>query len=150
MLFSFSLPPPLPVEQELCNKLDAQPSMCFSFKLDDADADSYDVSTAVLWLFKTRHPFSTNNRNITSENQQKIVVSEVQQDTTSNRIPSVKTIAVQSIDVQGKQGSTSNCINLRGAVRSKKTRPLRVRVCIFRLTAKGVTMIIKKIVIYAI
>ncbi|XP_005178229.1 growth/differentiation factor 8 [Musca domestica] len=90
----------LDVEQELCNKLDAQPSMCFSFKLDDADADSYDVSTAVLWLFKTRHPFSTNNRNITSENQQKIVVSEVQQDTTTNRIPSVKTIAVQSIDVQ--------------------------------------------------
>ncbi|XP_061401057.1 growth/differentiation factor 8 [Musca vetustissima] len=93
----------LDVEQELCGKLGSDPSMCFSFKLDDSDADSYDVSTAVLWLFKTRHPLSSSSisgRNQTSGNPQRIVVSEVQQETTSNRKPSVKTIAVQSIDVQ--------------------------------------------------
>ncbi|XP_073821923.1 activin beta chain dawdle [Musca autumnalis] len=91
----------LDVEQKLCSKLGSQQSMCFSFKLDDADADIYDFSTAVLWLFKTRHPIESNsNYNNTSRNQQKIVISEVQQESISNRIPSVKTIAVQSIDVQ--------------------------------------------------
>ncbi|XP_013113953.1 growth/differentiation factor 8 [Stomoxys calcitrans] len=92
----------LEVEKEECQKLESQPSMCFSFKLDDTDADNYEVRTAVLWIFKNKHQNSTNSRNHTllAENQQKIIVSEVQQETTSNRKPAVKTIAAQTVDVQ--------------------------------------------------
>lgn len=80
----------------------SQPSICFSFKLDDTDTDNYEVSNAVLWIFKNKHDQFTNVRNRTLGLHQTIVVSEVQQETNSNDTPAVKTIAVQAIDVQGK------------------------------------------------
>ncbi|XP_075151406.1 activin beta chain dawdle [Haematobia irritans] len=93
----------LEVEKQQCSKLGTQPSMCFSFKLDDTDADSYEVRTAVLWIFKNKHrkPLK-NSRNYapSAENQQKIIVSEVQQETNLNQIPTVKEIANRTIDVQ--------------------------------------------------
>lgn len=88
-------------EKTECRKLSSQPSMCFSFKIDDADADGYDVSTAVLWLFKNT-PKKLLQRNDTLLTQQTIVVSEVQQQLDSKYIPVIKTIAIQSVDVQGK------------------------------------------------
>ncbi|KAM7352210.1 activin beta chain dawdle isoform 1-T2 [Cochliomyia hominivorax] len=88
----------LEVEKHECRKLGSQPSMCFSFKIDDADADGYDVSTAVLWLFKNNHQKMIRNDTILT--QQTIVVSEVQQQLDSKYIPIVKTIAIQSVDVQ--------------------------------------------------
>lgn len=75
--------------------------MCFSFKIDDADADGFDVNTAVLWLFKSRTKRSRRN-NSTRISPQTIVVSEVQQNTDPKYLPIVKTIAIQSVDVQGK------------------------------------------------
>ncbi|KAI8119308.1 hypothetical protein FF38_06864 [Lucilia cuprina] len=89
----------LEVEKHECRKLGSQPSMCFSFKIDDADADGYDVSTAVLWLFKN-NPQKMVKRNDTLLTQQTIVVSEVQQQLDSKYLPIVKTIAIQSVDVQ--------------------------------------------------
>ena len=89
------------IEKTVCRKLSSQPSMCFSFKIDDADADGYDVSTAVLWLFKNT-PKNLLQRNDTLLTQQTIVVSEVQQQLDSKYLPVIKTIAIQSVDVQGK------------------------------------------------
>ncbi|TMW52330.1 hypothetical protein DOY81_002587 [Sarcophaga bullata] len=89
----------LEVEKTECRKLSSQPSMCFSFKIDDADADGYDVSTAVLWLFKNT-PKNLLQRNDTLLTQQTIVVSEVQQQLDSKYLPVIKTIAIQSVDVQ--------------------------------------------------
>lgn len=89
------------IEKHECRKLGSQPSMCFSFKIDESDADGYDVSTAVLWLFKNNHQ-KLIRRNDTILTQQTIVVSEVQQQLNSKYLPVVKTIAIQSVDVQGK------------------------------------------------
>lgn len=89
----------LEVEKTECRKLGSQPSMCFSFKIDDADADGYDVSTAVLWLFKN-NPTKAMSRNETVLGPQTIVVSEVQQQLDSHYMTVVKTIAIQSVDVQ--------------------------------------------------
>ncbi|XP_034667936.1 inhibin beta A chain [Drosophila subobscura] len=91
-------------EEIECNRLGVHPSMCFSFKIDDADADGFDVSTAVLWLFKNKHnhtsrpiegPLLNNTRK-----QQTIVVSEVEQQMDSKYLPLAKAIAIQSVDVQ--------------------------------------------------
>lgn len=91
----------LNLEKHECRKLGPQPSLCFSFKIDDADADGYDVSTAVLWLFKN-NPNKLIKRNDSLLTQQTILVSEVQQQLDSKYFPIVKPIAIQSVDVQGK------------------------------------------------
>ncbi|XP_022218905.1 inhibin beta A chain [Drosophila obscura] len=91
-------------EETECNRLGVHPSMCFSFKIDDADADGFDVSTAVLWLFKNKqnhtsdpidNPLVNNTRK-----QQTIVVSEVEEQMDSKYLPLAKAIAIQSVDVQ--------------------------------------------------
>ncbi|XP_016991277.1 growth/differentiation factor 8 isoform X2 [Drosophila rhopaloa] len=90
-----------------CNRLGggkSNPSMCFSFKIDDADAEGFDVSTAVLWLFKNkqnRTDQGSDSVNSTSS-QQTIVVSEVEVDTQqdSKYLTAAKTIAIQSVNVQ--------------------------------------------------
>ncbi|XP_033236864.1 inhibin beta A chain [Drosophila pseudoobscura] len=91
-------------EETECNRLGVHPSMCFSFKIDDADADGFDVSTAVLWLFKNKQnhtaspidgPLSNNTKK-----QQTIVVSEVEEQMDSKYLPLAKAIAIQSVDVQ--------------------------------------------------
>ncbi|XP_052853072.1 growth/differentiation factor 8 [Drosophila gunungcola] len=98
-------------EEVECNRLGggkSNPSMCFSFKIDDADAEGFDVSTAVLWLFKNKQnrtdegsDSESGSLNSTSS-QQTIVVSEVevnpQQD--SKYLTATKTIAIQSVNVQ--------------------------------------------------
>uniref|UniRef100_A0A1A9X484 TGF-beta family profile domain-containing protein n=1 Tax=Glossina brevipalpis TaxID=37001 RepID=A0A1A9X484_9MUSC len=90
----------LQVEKRECSKLGSQLSMCFSFKIDDADADSYDVSTAVLWLFKSHRQINTK-RSENLLNQMTIVVSEVQQQKLKSKfLPVIKTIAIQSVNVQ--------------------------------------------------
>ncbi|XP_053959956.1 inhibin beta B chain [Anastrepha ludens] len=86
-------------EKRECQRLGTNSSMCFSFKIDDADADGFDVNTAVLWLFKSRTKRS-HRTNSTRIGPQTIVVSEVQQNTDPKYLPIVKTIAIQSIDVQ--------------------------------------------------
>ncbi|XP_017477017.1 PREDICTED: inhibin beta B chain [Rhagoletis zephyria] len=86
-------------EKRECQRLGTNSSMCFSFKIDDADADGFDVNTAVLWLFKSRTKRSRRN-NSTRIGPQTIVVSEVQQNTDPKYLPIVKTIAIQSVDVQ--------------------------------------------------
>lgn len=76
--------------------------MCFSFKIEDADADSYDVSTAVLWLFKS-HRQKNTKRQENLLNQMIIEVSEVQQQKLKSKfLPVIKTIAIQSVNVHGK------------------------------------------------
>jgi len=77
--------------------------MCFTFKIDDADAEGFDVSTAVLWLFKNKqNRTDTASVNSTSA-QQTIVVSEVEvdQQKDSKYLSAAKTIAIQSVNVQG-------------------------------------------------
>ena len=81
--------------------------MCFSFKIDDADADGYDVNTAVLWIYKNKQN-SLSKRN-DSVVQQTIVVSEVQEQLNEKFLPIVKTIAIQSMDEQGKS-KTDNAV----------------------------------------
>nr|XP_017006836.2 uncharacterized protein LOC108064022 isoform X1 [Drosophila takahashii] len=95
-------------EEVECNRVGggkSNPSMCFSFKIDDADADGFDVSTAVLWLFKNKQNRTTEDKgslNSTSS-QQTIVVSEVEvdQQKDSKYLTATKTIAIQSVNVQG-------------------------------------------------
>lgn len=78
-------------EKQECNHL-SQPSICFSFKIDDLDLESIDVSKAVLWIYK--------KRNAKDLLKQTIVVSEVEQGGhTSKYLPKVKPIAIQSVDV---------------------------------------------------
>uniref|UniRef100_D3TM35 Activin-like protein at 23B n=1 Tax=Glossina morsitans morsitans TaxID=37546 RepID=D3TM35_GLOMM len=89
----------LQVEKRECSKLGSQLSMCFSFKIEDADADSYDVSTAVLWLFKS-HRQKNTKRQENLLNQMIIEVSEVQQQKLKSKfLPVIKTIAIQSVNV---------------------------------------------------
>ncbi|XP_055857717.1 inhibin beta B chain [Episyrphus balteatus] len=79
-------------EKQECNHLN-QPSICFSFKIDDLDLESIDVSKAVLWIFKRR-----NTKDLL---KQTIVVSEVEQGGHNSKyLPKVKPIAIQSVDVQ--------------------------------------------------
>lgn len=79
-------------EKQECNHL-SQPSICFSFKIDDLDLESIDVSKAVLWIFKKR-----NSKDLL---KQTIVVSEVEQGSHNSKyLPKVKPIAIQSVDVQ--------------------------------------------------
>jgi len=80
--------------------------MCFSFKIDDADADGFDVSSAVLWLYKNKQNYtkaSNESQSNGTQKKQTIVVSEVEQQLDSTYLPVAKTIAIQSVDVQGKQ-----------------------------------------------
>uniref|UniRef100_A0A0A1X9X5 Inhibin beta B chain n=1 Tax=Zeugodacus cucurbitae TaxID=28588 RepID=A0A0A1X9X5_ZEUCU len=86
-------------EKRECQRLGTNSSMCFSFKIDDADADGFDVNTAVLWLFKSKSKRSHRRKGARSS-PQTIVVSEVQQSTDPTYLPVVKTIAIQSVDVQ--------------------------------------------------
>ncbi|XP_016954975.1 inhibin beta A chain [Drosophila biarmipes] len=93
-------------EEEECNRLGggkSNPSMCFSFKIDDADAEGFDVNTAVLWLFKNKQNRTEDkdSQNSTSS-QQTIVVSEVEVDPQkdSKYLTATKTIAIQSVNVQ--------------------------------------------------
>ncbi|XP_050319449.1 growth/differentiation factor 8 [Bactrocera neohumeralis] len=86
-------------EKRECQRLGTNSSMCFSFKIDDADADGFDVNTAVLWLFKSKSK-RTHRRKAARTSPQTIVVSEVQQNTHPTYLPVVKTIAIQAIDVQ--------------------------------------------------
>ncbi|EDW11715.1 inhibin beta A chain [Drosophila mojavensis] len=91
-------------EETECSRLGAHPSMCFSFKIDDMDSDGFDVSSAVLWLYKNKQNF-TKSRNESQSNghqqkQQTLVVSEVEQQLDSKYLPLAKTIAIQSVDVQ--------------------------------------------------
>ncbi|XP_034474238.1 probable serine/threonine-protein kinase DDB_G0280133 isoform X3 [Drosophila innubila] len=91
-------------EEIECRRLGVHPSMCFSFKIDDADADGFDVSSAVLWLYKNKRNYtSADNESPSSGTQKKqtIVVSEVEQQLDSKYLPLAKTIAIQSVDVQG-------------------------------------------------
>jgi len=78
--------------------------MCFSFKIDDADAEGFDVNTAVLWLFKNKQNRTEDKDSLNSTNsQQTIVVSEVEvdQQKDSKYLTATKTIAIQSVNVQG-------------------------------------------------
>ncbi|EDV99048.1 inhibin beta A chain [Drosophila grimshawi] len=90
-------------EERECRRLGGHPSMCFSFKIDDADADGFDVSSAVLWLYKNKQNYTkASNANELSSEQRKqtIVVSEVEQQLDSGYLPLTKTIAIQSVNVQ--------------------------------------------------
>ncbi|KAH8279764.1 hypothetical protein KR054_004684 [Drosophila jambulina] len=90
--------------KQSCNRLSGKPSMCFSFKIDDAEG--FDVSTAVLWLFKNKQNRTTTIQNESSLNsttsRQTIVVSEVEveQKKDSKYLPVAKTIALQSVNEQ--------------------------------------------------
>ncbi|EDW57868.1 inhibin beta A chain [Drosophila virilis] len=90
-------------EETECRRLGAHPSMCFSFKIDDADADGFDVSSAVLWLYKNKHNYtkSSNDSQLNGvQKKQTLVVSEVEQQLDAKYLPLAKTIAIQSVDVQ--------------------------------------------------
>ncbi|KAH8244123.1 hypothetical protein KR026_000009 [Drosophila bipectinata] len=89
-----------------CQRMGSKPSMCFSFKIDDPNTEGFDVSTAVLWLYKNKQ-----NRTAvveegpqlnSTQKQQTIVVSEVEveQQEDSKYLPVAKTIAIQSVDAQ--------------------------------------------------
>ncbi|XP_017024076.1 growth/differentiation factor 8 [Drosophila kikkawai] len=92
-------------EEVECNRLSGKPSMCFSFKIDDAEG--FDVSTAVLWLFKNKQNRTTtisqdeSSLNSTSS-RQTIVVSEVEveKQKDSKYLPVAKTIALQAVNEQ--------------------------------------------------
>ncbi|EDX03525.1 inhibin beta A chain [Drosophila simulans] len=92
-------------EEVECNRArdgKSNPSMCFTFKIDDADAEGFDVSTAVLWLFKNKQN-RTDRASVNSTSaQQTIVVSEVEVDhqKDSKYLSAAKTIAIQSVNVQ--------------------------------------------------
>lgn len=97
------------IEKRECRKLDVQPSICFSFKIEDADADGYDVNTATLWLFKSRRRQRRRQKVAQKYNQrfhtkakETIIVSEVEQPLNRNFLPVVKTIAIQTVNVEGK------------------------------------------------
>lgn len=80
--------------------------MCFSFKIDDADADGFDVNSAVLWLYKNKQNYtkSSNDSQLSgAPKKQTLVVSEVEQQLDAKYLPLAKTIAIQSVDVQGKR-----------------------------------------------
>ncbi|ALC39818.1 daw [Drosophila busckii] len=91
-------------EEVECRRLGNHPSMCFSFKIDDADADGFDVNTAVLWLFKNKQNFtkaSNESEPLNAEQKKEtIVVSELEQQLDSKYLPLARTIAIQSVDVQ--------------------------------------------------
>ncbi|KAH8393628.1 hypothetical protein KR200_008359 [Drosophila serrata] len=92
-------------EEVECNRLSGKPSMCFSFKIDDAEG--FDVSTAVLWLFKNKQNRTTTIQNGSSSlnstsSRQTIVVSEVEVEQKKDKkyLPVAKTIALQSVNEQ--------------------------------------------------
>ncbi|EDW87441.1 growth/differentiation factor 8 [Drosophila yakuba] len=92
-------------EEVECNRArdgKANPSMCFTFKIDDADAEGFDVSTAVLWLFKNKQNRTGRAPLNSTSTQQTIVVSEVEvdQQKDSKYLTAAKTIAIQSVNVQ--------------------------------------------------
>ncbi|XP_017047624.1 LOW QUALITY PROTEIN: inhibin beta A chain [Drosophila ficusphila] len=92
-------------EEVECSRLGggkSNPSMCFSFKIDDADAEGFDVSTAVLWLFKNKQNRTQDGSVNGTSSQQTIVVSEVQvdQQKDSKYLTAAKTIAIQSVNAQ--------------------------------------------------
>ncbi|XP_037711025.1 inhibin beta A chain [Drosophila subpulchrella] len=93
-------------EEVECNRLGggkSNPSMCFSFKIDDADAEGFDVNTAVLWLFKNKQNRTEDKDSLNNtSSQQTIVVSEVEvdQQKDSKYLTATKTIAIQSVNVQ--------------------------------------------------
>ncbi|KAM8716579.1 hypothetical protein ACLKA7_003457 [Drosophila subpalustris] len=91
-------------EETECRRLGVHPSMCFSFKIDDADADGFDVSSAVLWLYKNKQNFTKASNESQSASgtprKQTIVVSEVEQQLDAKYLPLAKTIAIQTVDVQ--------------------------------------------------
>lgn len=87
----------------------SKPSMCFSFKIDDPNTEGFDVSTAVLWLYKNKQNRTTvveeGPQLNGTQKQQTIVVSEVEveQQEDSKYLPVAKAIAIQSVDAQGKR-----------------------------------------------
>ncbi|EDV57527.1 inhibin beta A chain [Drosophila erecta] len=92
-------------EEVECNRArdgKSNPSMCFTFKIDDADAEGFDVSTAVLWLFKNKQNRTDRPSQNSTSSQQTIVVSEVEvdQQKDSKYLTAAKTIAIQSVNVQ--------------------------------------------------
>ncbi|KAH8274122.1 hypothetical protein KR044_011422 [Drosophila immigrans] len=92
-------------EETECGRLGVHPSMCFSFKIDDVDADGFDVSNAVLWLYKNKQNYTkasneSQPNGTQKQKQQTLVVSEVEQQLDSEYLPLAKTIAIQSVDVQ--------------------------------------------------
>jgi len=69
-----------------------------------ADAEGFDVNTAVLWLFKNKQNRTEDKDSLnTTNSQQTIVVSEVEvdQQKDSKYLTATKTIAIQSVNVQG-------------------------------------------------
>ncbi|KAH8389634.1 hypothetical protein KR215_009381 [Drosophila sulfurigaster] len=90
-------------EEIECSRLGVHPSMCFSFKIDDVDADGFDVSNAVLWLYKNKQNYTKASNESQSNGPQKkhtLVVSEVEQQLDSEYLPLAKAIAIQSVDDQ--------------------------------------------------
>ncbi|KAH8283510.1 hypothetical protein KR018_004633 [Drosophila ironensis] len=96
-------------EEVECKRLGTNPSMCFSFKMEDPNIEGFDVSTAVLWLYKNKQnrtivPSSGESEQRTNGTgkPQTIVVSEVEveQQEDSKYLPVAKTIAIQSVDAQ--------------------------------------------------
>ncbi|KAH8377300.1 hypothetical protein KR093_004733 [Drosophila rubida] len=90
-------------EETECRRLGVHPSMCFSFKIDDVDADGFDVSNAVLWLYKNKQNYTKASNESQSNGmlkKQTLVVSEVEQQLDSKYLPLAKAIAIQSVDEQ--------------------------------------------------
>lgn len=67
------------------------------------------MNTATLWLFKSRRKQRRRQKNPLKYDQrliqrakETIIVSEVEQQLNSNFLPIVKTIAIQTVNVEGK------------------------------------------------
>lgn len=88
-------------ETDKCNQnhnssdLDNNPSICFSFKIDDVEMEGIDVTTAVLWIYK-KHSFPNSLT-------QTLYISEVEDYDSNNRyLVKQRPLGIHTNDVEGK------------------------------------------------
>lgn len=93
-----------PTETVQCNRNhnssdpNKNPSICFSFKIDDIEMEGIDVTTAVLWIYK-KHSFP-------NALTQTIYISEVEVDDSDNRyLVKERPLGIHTYDVEGKSNA---------------------------------------------
>lgn len=75
--------------------LNKNPSICFSFKIDDVEMEGIDVTTAVLWIYK-KHSFPNSLT-------QTLYISEVEVDGSNNAyLVKERPLGIHTADVEGE------------------------------------------------
>lgn len=89
------------IETVQCNQnqnfsdLNKNPSICFSFKIDDVEMEGIDVTTAVLWIYK--------KHSVPNSLTQTLYISEVEVDESNpGYLVKERPLGIHTADVEGK------------------------------------------------